>query len=50
VIARDHPTQGNVIEQYEEYLVVHEEYLVVHKPDGGGAEVVRALDPRKEEA
>jgi hypothetical protein len=43
VIARDHPTQGNVIEQYEEYLVVH-------KPDGGGAEVVRALDPRKEEA
>jgi hypothetical protein len=43
VIARDHLTQGNVIEQYEEYLVVH-------KPDGGGAEVVRALDPRKEEA
>jgi hypothetical protein len=37
-IARGHPTDGDTVEE-------HEQYLVVRKPDGGG-EVARALDPR----
>jgi len=42
VIAQGHPSDGDVSEQ-------HEEYLVVRKHDRGG-EVARALDPREEEA
>jgi hypothetical protein len=41
-IAPGHPTQGDVIDE-------HEDYVVVRKPDVGG-EVARALDPRGEEA
>jgi hypothetical protein len=41
-IARGHPSQGNVLEE-------HDQYLVVCKPDGAG-EVARALDPRGEDA
>ena len=40
--APGHPSDGEIIEE-------HENYLVVRKPDGGGA-VARALDPRKEDA
>jgi hypothetical protein len=41
-IAREHPSDGDVIEE-------HDDYLVVRKRDGGG-EVARALDPRGEDA
>ena len=41
-IALGHPTDGDTVEE-------HEQYLVVRKPDGGG-EVARALDPRGEDA
>jgi hypothetical protein len=41
-VARGHPTNGDTVEEYEQYLVVR-------KPDGGG-EVARALDPRGEDA
>ena len=41
-IARGHHTEGDVLEE-------HGDYLVVRKPDGGG-EVARALDPRGEDA
>ena len=41
-IARGHHSEGNVIQE-------HEDYLVVCKPDGGG-DVARALDPRGEDA
>ena len=40
-IAPGHSSQGDVIEEGEQYLVVR-------KPDGGG-EVARALDPRSAE-
>ena len=40
-IAVGHPTEGDVVEQYDGYLVVQ-------KRDGGG-EVARALDPRGED-
>ena len=41
-IARGHSSDGDVIEE-------HDDYLVVRKQDGGGA-VARALDPRGENA
>jgi hypothetical protein len=41
-IAPGHPSEGDVVE-------THDGYLVVRKPDGGG-EVARALDPRREDA
>jgi hypothetical protein len=41
-IAPGHHSEGDVIEE-------HEDYLVVCKPDGGG-DVARALDPRGEDA
>ncbi len=41
-IAPGHPSEGDVLEQRDGYLVVQE-------PDGGG-EVARALDPRAEDA
>jgi hypothetical protein len=41
-VARGHHSDGNVIEE-------HEEYLVVRKPDGGG-DLARALDPRGEDS
>lgn len=41
-VARGHHSDGNVIEE-------HEEYVVVRKPDSGG-DVARALDPRGEDA
>jgi hypothetical protein len=41
-IAPGHPSEGDVLEQ-------HDGYLVVRKRDGGG-EVARALDPRGEDA
>jgi hypothetical protein len=40
-VLRGHPSDGELVED-------HEEYLVVRKPDGGG-EVARALDPRGED-
>lgn len=40
-IAPGHPSDGDPVEE-------HEEYLVVRKQDGGG-EVARALDPRGED-
>jgi hypothetical protein len=42
-VLRGHSSNGEVIEE-------HEHYVVVLKPDGGGGEVARALDPRGEEA
>jgi hypothetical protein len=42
LIVPGHSSDGDVIED-------HEDYLVVVKPNGGGR-VARALDPRKEEA
>lgn len=42
VIVPGHSSEGNVVEE-------HEDYLLVRKRDGGG-EVARALDPRREEA
>jgi hypothetical protein len=41
-IAHGHPSDGDTVEE-------HEEYLVVRKPDGSG-EVARALDPRRDGA
>ena len=41
-VARGHHSDGNVVEE-------HEDYLVVRKSDGGG-KVARALDPRGEDA
>jgi hypothetical protein len=41
-IARGHSSDGEVVEE-------HDDYLVVRKPDCGGA-VARALDPRREDA
>ena len=41
-VARGHHSEGDVIEE-------HGDYLVVRKPDGGG-DVARALDPRGEDA
>lgn len=41
VIARGHPSEGDVLEE-------HDGYLVVRKTDSGG-DVARALDPRGEE-
>jgi hypothetical protein len=40
-IARGHSSDGDIIEE-------HENYLIVRKQDDGGA-VARALDPRKED-
>ena len=42
VVAHGHPSEGDVVEE-------HDGYLVVQKRDGGG-EVARALDPRGEDA
>lgn len=42
VVARDHSSDGEVVEE-------HEDYAVVRKRDRGGA-VARALDPRGEDA
>jgi hypothetical protein len=42
VIAHDHPSEGDVLEE-------HESHLVVRKQNTGG-EVARALDPRREDA
>jgi hypothetical protein len=39
-IVPGHSSDGDVVEE-------HEQYLVVHKRDGGG-EVARALDPRRD--
>ena len=41
-ILRGHSSDGDVVEE-------HQEYLVVRKPDGGG-DVARVLDPRGEDA
>jgi hypothetical protein len=42
-VLRGHSSNGEVIEE-------HEHYVVVLKPDGSGGEIVRALDPRGEDA
>ena len=38
-VLRGHSSNGDVVEE-------HGHYVVVRKPDGGGGEVARALDPR----